>query len=76
MLLAQIMIPLASAAAVLFAIWLAWDVLKRDKGTPEMQAIAGIILEGANAFLKRQYRTIGMLALVTSVVVGDRKSVV
>ena len=70
MLLAQIMIPLASAAAVLFAIWLAWDVLKRDKGTPEMQAIAGIILEGANAFLKRQYRTIGMLALVTSVVVG------
>ncbi len=70
MLLAQVMIPLASAAAVLFAIWLAWDVLKRDKGTPEMQAIAGIILEGANAFLKRQYRTIGMLALVTAVVVG------
>ena len=70
MLLAQIMIPAASAAAVLFAIWLAYDVLKRDKGTAAMQEIAGTILEGANAFLSRQYRTIGILALVTSVVVG------
>ncbi|MEO6397446.1 MAG: V-type H(+)-translocating pyrophosphatase [Tepidiformaceae bacterium] len=70
MLLAQIMIPAASAAAVLFAIWLAYDVLKRDKGTPAMQEVAGTILEGANAFLSRQYKTIGILALVTSVVVG------
>jgi K(+)-stimulated pyrophosphate-energized sodium pump len=70
MLLAQIMIPAASAAAVLFAAWLAWDVLHRDKGTPAMQEVAGTILEGANAFLSRQYRTIGMLAVVTSIVVG------
>ncbi|MFN8507114.1 MAG: sodium/proton-translocating pyrophosphatase, partial [Dehalococcoidia bacterium] len=70
MLLAQIMIPAASAAAVLFAIWLALDVLRRDKGTASMQEVAGTILEGANAFLNRQYRTIGMLAVVTSVVVA------
>ena len=70
MLLAQIMIPAASAAAVLFAIWLAFDVLKRDRGTASMQEIAGTILEGANAFLNRQYRTIGILAAVTSIVVG------
>ncbi|MGE3077046.1 MAG: V-type H(+)-translocating pyrophosphatase [Dehalococcoidia bacterium] len=70
MLLAQIMIPAASAAAVLFAIWLAFDVLKRDKGTASMQEVAGTILEGANAFLNRQYRTIGILAVVTSVVVA------
>ncbi|HQW51342.1 MAG TPA: V-type H(+)-translocating pyrophosphatase [Tepidiformaceae bacterium] len=70
MLLAQIMIPAASAAAVLFAIWLAFDVLKRDKGTASMQEVAGTILEGANAFLSRQYRTIGILAVVTSVVVA------
>jgi H(+)-translocating pyrophosphatase len=70
MLMAQIMIPAASVAAVLFAIWLAYDVLKRDKGTPAMQEVAGTILEGANAFLSRQYRTIGILALVTSVIVA------
>jgi K(+)-stimulated pyrophosphate-energized sodium pump len=70
MLLAQIMIPAASAAAVLFAVWLAFDVLRRDKGTPAMQEVAGTILEGANAFLSRQYKTIAMLATVTAVVVG------
>lgn len=70
MLLAQIMIPLASVAAVLYAAWLAADVLGRDKGTPQMQEVAGTILEGANAFLHRQYRTIGLLAVATSVVVG------
>src|SRR5512141_739647 len=68
--LAQVMIPAASVAAVLFAIWLAYDVLKRDKGTAAMQEVANTILEGANAFLSRQYRTIGILAVVTSVVVG------
>ena len=70
MLLAQIMIPLASAAAVLFAIWLAFDVLRRDRGTDAMKEVADTILEGANAFLSRQYKTIGILALVTSIVVG------
>ncbi|MCC7364620.1 MAG: sodium/proton-translocating pyrophosphatase [Dehalococcoidia bacterium] len=64
------MIPAASVAAVLFAIWLAYDVLRRDKGTASMQEVAGTILEGANAFLSRQYRTIGILALVTSVIVA------
>ncbi len=68
--LAQIMVPAAAIAAVLFAIWLAYDVLRRDRGTPEMQEIAGTILEGANAFLSRQYRTIGLMALVTSIVVS------
>ncbi|MBK7726752.1 MAG: hypothetical protein IPI33_16510 [Dehalococcoidia bacterium] len=33
-----------------------------------MQEIAGTILEGANAFLNRQYRTIAIMAVVTSVV--------
>ncbi|HXU22545.1 MAG TPA: sodium/proton-translocating pyrophosphatase, partial [Tepidiformaceae bacterium] len=70
MLLAQIMIPAGCAVAILYSIWLAYDVLRRDKGTPEMQEVAGTILEGANAFLSRQYRTIAMLAVVTAVVVG------
>ena len=70
MLLAQIMIPAASAAAILFAIWLAFDVLKRDKGTESMQEVAGTILEGANAFLSRQYRTIAILAVLTAIVVS------
>ncbi|MBM3924735.1 MAG: sodium-translocating pyrophosphatase [SAR202 cluster bacterium] len=63
-------VPGASALAVLFSIWLAKDVLRRDTGTPAMQEVAGMIFEGAMAFLKRQYRTIGLLALAMSLIIA------
>jgi K(+)-stimulated pyrophosphate-energized sodium pump len=66
----QLLIPIAGIAAVLFALYLARDVLSRDTGTPEMQAVAGTIREGADAFVKRQYTTIAMLAGVAAVVIG------
>jgi len=63
------MVPVTGLAAVLFALWLAYDVLRRDTGTAAMQEISGMIFEGAMAFLSRQYRTIGALAIVTAVAV-------
>ena len=63
-------IPIAGIAAVIFAIWLARDVLSRDKGSEAMQEVGGTILEGANAFIKRQYSTIGILAVVGTFVVA------
>ena len=39
-------------------------------GTPAMQDVAGMIFEGAMAFLRRQYGTIALLAVVTAVVIG------
>ena len=56
--------------AILFAAYLARDVLARDRGTPEMQDIAGRIFQGAIAYLNRQYRTIAVLALGVAIVVG------
>ena len=64
------MIPLAGLAAVFYAAYLAWDVLRRDPGTPEMQEVAGMIFEGAMAFLKRQYTTIAIFALITAVAIA------
>src|SRR4051794_12264270 len=66
----QLIIPIAGIAAVLFAVYLARDVLGRDKGPQAMQDVGDIIREGADAFIKRQYRTIGILALVGAVVIG------
>jgi K(+)-stimulated pyrophosphate-energized sodium pump len=60
----------AGLIAVLFALYLIRDVMRRDSGTPAMQDIAGRILEGAVAFLRRQYRTIAILAVVAAVAVG------
>src|SRR5262245_6640469 len=55
---------------VLFAFWLAQNVLRRDMGTPEMQQVSSAIYEGAMAFMRRQYSTIIGLALVGCLVVG------
>src|ERR1700730_14067360 len=51
------------------ALMLARSVIAQDTGTAEMQVISNAIREGAEAFLKRQYRTIGALAVVLAVVV-------
>ena len=63
-------VPIIGVLAILFAIYLARDVLRRDPGTKEMQEIGNMILEGAMAFLKRQYSTIGIIAVLVAVIVG------
>src|SRR5580698_11469729 len=50
------------------ALMLARAVIAADTGTADMRAISDAIREGAEAFLKRQYRTIGAIALVLAVV--------
>ena len=66
----QLIILPSGIIAVLFAIYLARDVLSRDTGTKEMEDVAGMIFEGAVAFIRRQYTTIGILAVVGAVVIG------
>ena len=46
--------------------YLIYDVVRQDKGTPQMQEIAAAIREGAMAFLSRQYKTIGVLAILAA----------
>src|SRR6185436_6903199 len=66
----QLIILPAGLIAVLFAIYLARDVLARDTGTQAMQDVAGTIYEGAVAFIRRQYTTIGVLAIVGAVLIS------
>ena len=66
----QLIILPAGIIAILFALYLARDVLSRDTGTQAMQDVAGTIYEGATAFIRRQYTTIGILAVVGAVVIG------
>ncbi|MBU1104320.1 MAG: sodium-translocating pyrophosphatase [Patescibacteria group bacterium] len=58
-------IVLATALlAIVYTVYLAKLVLAKPTGTPEMNEIAGFIREGANTYLKRQFKTIAPLIAV------------
>lgn len=59
-----------SILAVIFAAWLAKDVLSKDTGTAGMQTISEAIREGAEAFIRRQYTTIGALTVACALMLG------
>ncbi|HEU4322226.1 MAG TPA: sodium-translocating pyrophosphatase [Roseiflexaceae bacterium] len=53
-----------------YAFWLRADILKQDKGTARMQEVWGFIKAGANAYLSQQFRTIMILIVVLTFVLG------
>ena len=64
-------VPLITGvAAIVFAIFLANWVMSQDRGTKEMQRVAGYIYQGAQAFLRRQYQTIAMYAIGVAIIIG------
>ncbi|MBC8646112.1 MAG: sodium-translocating pyrophosphatase [Thermoanaerobaculia bacterium] len=67
--LALPLVLLFSVGSLFVAGYLMRWVLRRDTGTPAMQAISNAIKEGAEAFLRRQNRTIGVLAVMLAVVI-------
>ncbi len=57
-------IVLCGALSIVYAIWATASVMKADAGNPRMQEIAAAVREGAQAYLKRQYMTIGLVGIV------------
>ncbi len=57
-------------AAVVYGLILSQNIIKLPMGTPDMNEIAHAIAEGAQAFLKRQYKTIGILSIVIVILLG------
>jgi K(+)-stimulated pyrophosphate-energized sodium pump len=58
-----------SVLGLVFAFLLARFVLQEGTGTDAMRAISDAIKEGAEAFLRRQYRTIGVLAVAVAALI-------
>lgn len=53
----------AGILSVLYGLYLSWKIIKLPTGSADMNAIADAIAEGAQAFLRREYTTIGVLAV-------------
>jgi K(+)-stimulated pyrophosphate-energized sodium pump len=56
--------------AIVYGIWAIWSVMQADPGSAKMQEIAAAVREGAQAYLKRQYMTIGAVGVVIFLIVG------
>jgi K(+)-stimulated pyrophosphate-energized sodium pump len=66
-----ILFPLGAGIVVLlYAAYLAMNVIRSPAGTEKMQDISKAVQEGANAFLKRQYITLAPIAVILAVVIG------
>ncbi len=64
------MIPVAAVIAVIFAAYFFKYVWVKDKGTSEMQEISDAIETGAMAYLKRQYKTIGIISIIVAIIIA------
>src|SRR4051794_872348 len=61
---------LCAGAAVAYGLYLTYWLLSRPAGSERMQEIARAVQEGAAAYLKKQYTTIAIVAIVPFLLLG------
>ncbi len=64
----QVFAIVASLGAIGFAFYLAWRIMHYSAGEGKMVEISKAIAEGAKAYLKREYLTIALVAIVVSII--------
>ncbi|NLH79950.1 MAG: sodium-translocating pyrophosphatase [Phyllobacteriaceae bacterium] len=65
-----ILVILCGLVSIAYGVWAVRSVMAADAGSARMQEIAGAVAEGAQAYLKRQYTTIGIVGVVILVLLG------
>ena len=60
----------AVAVAIIYGLFMVRHILRLPAGNDKMKQIAQAIQEGANAFLNRQYSSIGLVAAALTLVIG------
>ena len=68
--IAAIMIIIGALLAVLYGVISIHSILKLPRGNERMKEIASAIQVGAKAFLNRQYRTVGVVAILLFIIIG------
>jgi len=66
----ELLAPMGSISALLFAAYSAWRVLQGETGTALMNDISQAIRDGAMTYLKKQYRTIAIFVAVSAIALG------
>ena len=61
---------LCALFGIAVGLYLTWWILKQPAGSERMREIARAVQEGAAAYLRRQYMTIGLVAIVPFFLLG------
>lgn len=64
------LIPAAAVLALVFAYYFFTNMMKNSEGTDEMKRIAQYVREGAMAYLRRQYKVVGIVFAVLVVLLS------
>jgi K(+)-stimulated pyrophosphate-energized sodium pump len=59
-----------AAVAVAYGLYLTWWLLQQSPGNDRMREISAAVQEGAAAYLKKQYTTIAVVAIVPFILLG------
>jgi K(+)-stimulated pyrophosphate-energized sodium pump len=59
-----------AAVAVAYGLYLTWWLLKQSPGNERMREISAAVQEGAAAYLRKQYTTIAVVAVVPFILLG------
>ena len=62
--------PISAAVSMIAGLYFYMFVNKQDSGTERMKEISKAIAEGAAAFIKREYTTLAIFALIVAVLIG------
>ena len=62
------LVPIASVVALSMAWYFFRSMMSADEGTPRMREIAGHVRRGAMAYLKQQYKVVGIVFIVLAVI--------
>ena len=62
------LVPIASVVALAMAWMFFRSMMSADEGTPRMREIAGHVRRGAMAYLKQQYKVVGIVFVVLAAI--------
>ena len=65
-----LLVLITGAVALVFSFWKTKWILTKDEGTKKMKIIGKNIAEGAMAFLRAEYKVLGIFVVLVAVLLG------